>query len=73
MKFDKLPIENLVEIDVSDMKDKLLHSDSWDKIVSIRDYCDELLEHSDDEYPRPKTMNQTINYIINKLEDMRDE
>jgi len=68
----ELPINNLIDLNVEKIKNEVLYSNSWDKIIEVRDYCDEILELNDDDTLKPKTMNQTINYIINMLEELKD-
>lgn len=62
----------MISLDVKELKDQLLNSDNWDKILVIRDYCNELLEHSDfdKEYLQP-SRNQLIDEAIDLLETLR--
>ena len=72
MKKTEFPKTNLIKLNIEKIKNNLLHSISWDDIIEIKKYCEELLEHHDDYTEVFITKNQVINQLIESLKNMKD-
>lgn len=71
MKEKEIPTRDLVKLDLFDIKNNIAMADSWDDIREIRDYCNEILEHSG-QLEDNMTKNQIISNTIKYLEELKD-
>ena len=61
----KLPIKNLEPLDVKKIKNAILHSNSWDSIEEVCNFCNEVMKLNDDFESQAK---YTIEEIIEKIQ-----